>query len=116
MLVESSSCGVRWEQMVSSARTVTFPGVVSPGMTLSPLRRGPGDPCFQVDNDGAIWRTSLLRSGSVTARITRAAANAVHCTGWGSGAEEFLDSLPAMLGADDDPSDFAPVDPIVADA
>jgi 3-methyladenine DNA glycosylase/8-oxoguanine DNA glycosylase len=102
--------------MVSSARTVTFPGVVSPGITLFPLRRGPGDPCFQVGDDGAIWRTSLLRSGSVTARISRAAVDAVDCTAWGSGAEEFLDALPAMLGADDDPSDFAPVNPIVAAA
>jgi 3-methyladenine DNA glycosylase/8-oxoguanine DNA glycosylase len=102
--------------MVSSARTVTFPSVVSPGTTLFPLRRGPGDPCFQVSNDGAIWRTSLLRSGSVTAHITRAAVNAVDCTAWGSGAEEFLEALPAMLGADDNPSDFAPVNPIVVDA
>src|ERR1700734_3225678 len=116
MLVESSSCGVRWEQMVSSARTVTFPGVVSPGMTLSPLRRGPGDPTFHVDDDGAIWRTSLLPSGSVTARISRTAADAVDCTAWGSGAEEFLHALPAMLGAQDDLSGFAPVDPVIAEA
>src|ERR1700727_329648 len=102
--------------MVSSTRTVTFPGVVSPGMTLSPLRRGPGDPTFQVDDDGAIWRTSLLPSGSVTARISRTAANAVDCTAWGSGTEEFLDALPAMLGAHDDSSDFIPVNPIVAAA
>src|SRR3984885_1068040 len=102
--------------MVSSARTVTFPGVVSPGITLSPLRRGPGDPTFQVGEDGAIWRTSLLPSGSVTARISRAAANAVDCTAWGRGAEEFLDVLPAMLGAHDDSSDFTAVNPIVAAA
>jgi 3-methyladenine DNA glycosylase/8-oxoguanine DNA glycosylase len=102
--------------MVSSARTVTFLGAVSPGLTLFPLRRGPGDPCFQVDADGAIWRTSLLSSGPVTARISRAASNAVDCTAWGSGAEEFLDALPAMLGAQDDPSEFAPVNPIVATA
>jgi len=102
--------------MVSSARTVTFPGLVSPRITLFPLRRGPGDPCFQVGADGAIWRTTLLDSGSVSARISRAASNAVDCTAWGSGAEEFLDALPAMLGAEDDPSDFAPVDPIVAAA
>jgi 3-methyladenine DNA glycosylase/8-oxoguanine DNA glycosylase len=80
------------------------------------LRRGPGDPCFQVGEDGAIWRTSLLVSGSVTARLSRAAFDAVDCTAWGSGAEQFLDALPAMLGAHDDPSDFAPVDPIVAEA
>lgn len=101
---------------MGSARTVTFPGAVSPRFTLFPLRRGPGDPCFQVGEDDAIWRTTLLDSGSVSARISRAASNAVDCTAWGSGAEEFLDALPAMLGGDDDPSDFAPVDPIVAAA
>lgn len=112
----SGNDGTRREQMVTSARTVTFPNPVSPSTTLFPLRRGPGDPCFQIDSAGAIWRTSLLSSGSVTARISRAAAAAVECTAWGSGADEFLDALPAMLGADDDPSNFTPVDPIVADA
>jgi 3-methyladenine DNA glycosylase/8-oxoguanine DNA glycosylase len=93
-----------------------FPGVVSPGITLAPLRRGPRDPCFRVADDGAIWRASLLPGGPVTARITRAAANAVECMAWGSGAEEFLDALPALLGADDDASDFVPTDPTVAAA
>jgi 3-methyladenine DNA glycosylase/8-oxoguanine DNA glycosylase len=102
------------DRMVSSARTVTFAGVVSPGLTLLPLRRGPGDPCFQVGGDGAIWRTSLLGSGSVTAKISRAAPDAVECAAWGSGAEEFLDALPAMLGTQDDASDFVPADPIAA--
>src|ERR1700733_1293721 len=102
--------------MVNSARTLTFAGAVSPAITLFPLRRGPGDLCFQVGDDGAIWRTTLLRSGSVTARISRAASNTVDCTAWGSGAEEFLDALPAMLGADDDASDLAPTDPTVAAA
>jgi 3-methyladenine DNA glycosylase/8-oxoguanine DNA glycosylase len=100
---------------VKRARTVTFPGVVSPGITLAPLRRGPRDPCFQV-RDGVIWRTSLLPSGPVTARISRTAPNAVGCAAWGSGAEEFLDVLPAMLGADDDASDFLPQEPTVAAA
>src|ERR1700729_394619 len=97
--------------MVSSARTVTFPGVVSPGMTLYPLRRGPGDPTFQVDDDGAIWRPELLPSGAITARISRDTANAVDCTAWGSGAEQFLGSLPALLGLQDDSSEVVPVDP-----
>jgi 3-methyladenine DNA glycosylase/8-oxoguanine DNA glycosylase len=116
MIVEIEHSGIRREQMMSSARTVTFPGPVSPSNTLFPLRRGPGDPCFQITGDGAIWRTSLLPSGSVTARISRAAVNAVDCTAWGSGAEEFLNALPAMLGAHDDLTDFAPADPIVAAA
>jgi 3-methyladenine DNA glycosylase/8-oxoguanine DNA glycosylase len=102
--------------MVNSARTVTFAGVASPEITLSPLRRGPRDPCFQVSNDGTIWQTALMPSGSVTARIDRAAPTAVRCMTWGDGAEEFLDALPAMLGADDDASDFVPREPTVAAA
>ncbi|MGH3960943.1 DNA-3-methyladenine glycosylase family protein [Mycobacterium sp.] len=101
---------------MNNARTVTFPGVASPGITLAPLRRGPGDPCFQVSGDGAIWRTSLLATGPVTARIRHAAPSAVECRAWGSGAAEFLEMLPALLGADDDASDFVPQDPTVAAA
>jgi len=101
---------------VNNARTVTFAGVASPGITLAPLRRGPRDPCFQVSGDGAIWRTSLLSTGSVTARIGRAAPSVVECRAWGSGAAEFLDTFPALLGADDNASDFVPQDPTVAAA
>jgi 3-methyladenine DNA glycosylase/8-oxoguanine DNA glycosylase len=101
---------------VKSARTVTFPGAASFGHTLAPLRRGPRDPCFRVPGDGTIWRTSLLPTGPVTARISRAASNAAHCVAWGDGAQEFVEMLPALLGADDDASDFAPSEPTVAAA
>lgn len=101
---------------MNNIRTVTFPGVASPGITLAPLRRGPRDPCFQVCEDSAIWRTSLLSTGPVTARIRRAAPSAVECRAWGSGAAELLDTLPALLGADDDASDFVPRNPTVAAA
>ncbi len=94
-------------------RTISFPGPVSPGHTLAPHRRGPGDPCFQIDADGAIWRTSLARTGPVTARITRTAPDTVSCEAWGEGAEEFLAGLPALLGADDDASGFRPDNPTV---
>jgi 3-methyladenine DNA glycosylase/8-oxoguanine DNA glycosylase len=97
-------------------RTVEFPGPVSPGLTLAPQRRGPGDPCYQLDADRAIWRTSLQHTGAVTARISRSAPDAVTCQAWGEGAEEFLEALPALLGADDDAADFRPVHPVVAAA
>jgi 3-methyladenine DNA glycosylase/8-oxoguanine DNA glycosylase len=84
-------------------------------MTLSPLRRGPGDPCYQVV-DGAIWKTSLMASGPVTARITKSVPNVVECEAWGEGADEFLVRLPAMLGANDDATGFAPVEPTIAAA
>ncbi|WP_077086830.1 DNA-3-methyladenine glycosylase family protein [Mycobacterium rhizamassiliense] len=101
---------------MDGVRTVTFTGAVSFGHTLAPLRRGPRDPCFQMPGDGSIWRTSLLSTGTVTARLSRTAPNAVHCQAWGDGAEEFLELLPASLGVDDDSSDFVPQHPTVAAA
>jgi len=101
---------------VQSERTVTFPGAGGFGHTLAPLRRGPRDPCFRVAGDGTIWRTSMLSSGPVAARLSRTAPHTAHCEAWGEGAEEFVETLPAMLGADDDASDFVPRDPTVAAA
>jgi 3-methyladenine DNA glycosylase/8-oxoguanine DNA glycosylase len=80
------------------------------------LRRGSGDPCFQIATDGAIWRTSLMPSGPVTARFTKSAPSVVDCEAWGDGAAEFTDALPALLGADDDASGFSPDDPTIAAA
>ncbi|MCW2520041.1 MAG: hypothetical protein JWR46_2660 [Mycobacterium sp.] len=84
-------------------------------MTLSPQRRGPGDPCYQLV-DGAIWKTSLMPSGPVAARIERSALSTVGCEAWGEGATEFVERLPAMLGAHDDVTGFAPDEPTIAAA
>ncbi|MDT5282131.1 MAG: hypothetical protein QOJ20_3326 [Mycobacterium sp.] len=100
----------------SVVSSVVLAGPASPGLTLSPLRRGRGDPCYHVAPDGAIWRTSLLRSGPVTARITKSATDTVDCEAWGTGATEFAETLPAQLGADDDASGFAPDEPTIAAA
>lgn len=94
-------------------RTLSFPGPASPGLTLAPQRRGPGDPCYQLDADRAIWRTSLQNSGPVTARIRRTAPNTVTCQAWGDGADEFVEALPALLGLDDDAGDFTPHHPVI---
>ncbi|CAM3281047.1 DNA-3-methyladenine glycosylase [Mycobacterium colombiense] len=101
---------------MQSARTVVFPGAVSFGHTLAPLRRGLGDPCFRMPGDGSIWRTSLLPSGPVTARISRVGPDIAHGVAWGGGAQEFIEMLPAMLGFEDDDSDFVPRHPTVAAA
>lgn len=101
---------------MSLERTVTFDGPASPAATLSPLRRGPGDPTFQLGADQSIWRTCLLATGPVTAHFTRTAPDAVRVRIWGEGSEEFADGLPALLGVHDDTSGFAPTHPTVVAA
>lgn len=96
--------------------SVVLAGPAGPGLTLSPLRRGRADPCYHDARDGAIWRTSLMRSGPVTARLTKSARDTVDCEAWGGGAREFAESLPAQLGRDDDSSGFQPVEPTIAAA
>ena len=96
--------------------SVEFAGPVSPAFTLSPLRRGGGDPCYLSAADGAIWRTSMMRTGPVTMRISRSGPSAIGCEVWGSGATEFAEGFPALMGADDDASGFAPDEPTIADA
>jgi 3-methyladenine DNA glycosylase/8-oxoguanine DNA glycosylase len=96
--------------------SVSFDGPASPGLTLSPLRRGRGDPCYHDAPDGAIWRTSLMGSGPVTARIIKSAVDTVECEAWGTGATEFIEALPSLLGADDEASGFTPTEPTIAAA
>jgi len=101
---------------VHSTGSVVFPGPASPRLTLAPLRRGWGDPCFRTDPDGTIWRASVMGSGAVTARICSAAPDTVHGEAWGPGAAEFIDTLPALLGAEDDARGFDPQEPTIAAA
>jgi len=82
--------------------------------TLSPLRRGGQDPTFRAVG-AVIWRTSLMRTGPATARL-EAAGNTVHCEAWGAGAAEFVDRLPALVGATDDAGGFEPTEPTIAQA
>lgn len=96
--------------------SVEFVGPVSPAFTLSPLRRGGGDPCYLSAADGAIWRTSMMRTGPVTARISRSGPSIIGCEVWGSGATEFAEGFPALMGADDDAGGFAPEEPTIAEA
>jgi 3-methyladenine DNA glycosylase/8-oxoguanine DNA glycosylase len=86
-------------------------------MTLSILRKGAADPTFRVDPDGTTWRGIRTPEGTATLRLeSRPAAGEVHATAWGDGAAWALESVPAMLGADDDLDGFAPTHPVLADA
>jgi 3-methyladenine DNA glycosylase/8-oxoguanine DNA glycosylase len=82
---------------------------------LSILRHGGGDPTFRTDDDGTVWRGILTPEGPATLRLRQSLDGRVHATAWGSGAAWALDSVPAMLGAEDDPSAFVPHHDVVAD-
>ncbi|MGE7432538.1 DNA-3-methyladenine glycosylase family protein [Kitasatospora sp. NPDC001175] len=71
--------------------------------TLIPLRRGPADPAYRTGGDGSIWRASRTPDGPGTLRLT-ARAGEVAAKAWGPGADWLLDRVPALLGAEDDPS------------
>jgi len=101
------------------------PFAVNVRLTLSVQGRGRGDPTFQLDEAGAIWRTSLTPDGPATIRILpgRTVAEAagpgtlVRATAWGPGAQWLLDALPGVLGGDDDVSGFtAEAHPVIRDA
>ena len=95
--------------------SLALDGPAGLGLTLSPLRRGGTDPTFRTV-DGVIWRTSLMRTGGVTARLRSPDLTTVECEVWGDGAAEFLDRLPGLVGAEDDATGFAPAEPTIAEA
>ncbi len=115
------------------ARQWRAPFPVDVRLVLSVHRRGPRDPAYRIGFDGAVWRTSLTPDGPGTLRVTASPpaaagpvagsamvagplagpATMVGATAWGPGAGWLLDSLPAQLGADDEPAGFAPLHPLL---
>ncbi|HEX2176734.1 MAG TPA: DNA-3-methyladenine glycosylase 2 family protein [Nocardioidaceae bacterium] len=87
------------------------------GATLSALRRGSGDPTYQVDRDGSIWRSARTPEGPVTLHLrTDRRTGEVRGSAWGVGAGWMLDRMPAMLGGGDDPGGFVPLHPPLREA
>jgi 3-methyladenine DNA glycosylase/8-oxoguanine DNA glycosylase len=83
---------------------------------LGQQRHGGGDPTYRIHGD-AVWRGIRTPDGPATLRVLpRPSDGEIHATAWGPGAEWALDRVPAMLGADDDASDFEPGHPLVAEA
>ncbi len=83
---------------------------------LGASRRGAGDPTYRIDGD-RYWRGIRTPLGPARlAVLPRPALGDVYAEAWGPGAGWVLDALPAMLGADDDPTGFDPVHPALVAA
>ena len=87
----------------------------APQQVLRPQRRGAGDPTHREDDAGRTWRAMRTPTGPASLCIQpRPSTGDVLGRAWGPGAEWALDRMPALLGADDDPSGFEPHHPEVA--
>ncbi|MGN0063255.1 MAG: DNA-3-methyladenine glycosylase family protein [Nocardioides sp.] len=83
---------------------------------LAQQRHGGADPTC-ASEAGAAWRAFRTPQGPATLRVEpRPADGTVEARAWGSGAEWILDQLPALLGADDDVTDFDPGHPLLVEA
>ncbi|GII91020.1 DNA-3-methyladenine glycosylase family protein [Sinosporangium siamense] len=96
---------------------VALSGALDVALTMSPHRRGGGDPTWRQEAGGAVWRTSRTPLGPGTLRVTvLPGEGAVVGRAWGPGAEWMLDTLPELLGTHDDKSGFDPQHDVVRDA
>ncbi|MFF2495653.1 DNA-3-methyladenine glycosylase family protein [Agromyces sp. NPDC058064] len=84
--------------------------------TLGSLRRGIGDPSFQVDQAGAVWRAVGTVEGDAAIRLQQLPGGVLRCEGWGPGAGAAVEQAPELLGDRDDPSGFVPLLPVLDDA
>ena len=72
---------------------------------LRPLRRGYGDPTWQRQETGELWLTANTAAGVGTITLHKRDGE-VRASAWGPGGTVLLDGVPALLGAEDDDSDF----------
>jgi 3-methyladenine DNA glycosylase/8-oxoguanine DNA glycosylase len=90
----------------SLVRFEPLPHRVDLRATLSPLRRGVGDPCT-VFQGPLLWRATRTPAGPATLRLrVDPGAARLEARAWGPGASWALDHVRDLVGADDDASEL----------
>lgn len=92
-------------------RRLPVSGPYDLALSMSPLRRGRGDPT-QRRAEGGLWRVSRTPEGVATVCLSRVDGD-VLCSAWGAGASWMLEQAPALVGLRDDPAGFAPDVPLL---
>ena len=73
--------------------------------TVMYQRHGIGDPTMTLDGS-VMWRVSRTPAGVSTLAIREVSRGVIRAAAWGPGAGVALERLPALCGADDDPTGF----------
>lgn len=92
-------------------RSITLRGPLDLGPTLSPLRHGLGDRTVRLLREEA-WVAARTPDGAAAVRLRRIGST-VAAQAWGDGALSLLDSVPALIGEDDEPDRLIARHPIV---
>ena len=86
------------------------------GQILLVHRHGGSDPTYRLAGS-THWRAIRTPEGPATLRVrSRPNLGEIETEAWGSGADWILDRVPALLGAEDDPSGFEPQHPVLEQA
>ena len=95
------------------ARIVRTLRPVDLGLTLGLLcHGGRRDPCVRVARD-EVWRATDTVDGPATLHLRSVGEREVAARAWGPGAACAIDSVPDLIGADDDPPSLAGVHPLL---
>jgi 3-methyladenine DNA glycosylase/8-oxoguanine DNA glycosylase len=96
-----------------STRTVAVTGPLDLRLTLRLIARGGLDPTTRLTAT-ELWRATRTPAGPATLHLAHRGGEVV-AEAWGPGADHALAGVPALIGADDDPRDFVPRHPLIAD-
>ena len=94
-----------------TGRSITLRRPLDLGRTLWPLRHGLGDRTVRLLRDEA-WLSARTQDGAASVRLRRVGSR-IEAEAWGDGAQRLLDSVPALVGEDDEPDRLIARHPIL---
>jgi 3-methyladenine DNA glycosylase/8-oxoguanine DNA glycosylase len=94
-----------------ASATLHLPFVLDLNSTLGPLQRGGDDPTMRLES-GQAWRAARTPRGPATLRLARHRESLV-ADAWGEGAAWAVAHVPSLLGFDDQPDRFDPLNPLL---
>ena len=98
---------------LDATRALPLPFPLDLELTLGALQRGPADPTIRFEGN-QVWRAARTPDGPATMRLSRVGTG-LTADAWGAGAGWMVRHAEALLGFEDHPETFAPVNRLLAD-